>query len=418
MTVSRQPTLIYGTAKLLFAAFLAGCSQLPLDGPAYRDITTGAAASLRSQRDNIAYDYALVDINPIVVENLIELGVPTFHHTFGTRHNSAPTIRVGVGDVVQVSVFESAAGGLFIPIDGINRRGNFVSMPNQTISHAGTIAVPYAGTVRAAGRTSTEIERDIERKLTSRAIEPQVVVSLIEQNSSAVSVIGDAVNGANKFKLTGSGERMLDIISRAGGIRFAGHELFVTLQRDHRRATIHFPRLVNDPGENIYVAPGDAIYVYREPQKFVAIGALGSVSQTSGLTGQFNFDQERLSLNEALAKAGGLQDNRADPAQVFVYRVEHRDTLAKMGVNLLRFLPEQHSIPTIYRANFRDPSSFFFAQQFPMRNKDIIYVANADAAEVVKFLNYIRAMTSTVSGVATDVRLTKDILDGRHVLGN
>lgn len=417
MNTSWQPKLICRTANLLFAAFLAGCSQLPLDGPTYRDITTGAAASLTNQRDTIAYDYALVDINPIVIENLAEIGVPTLHHTFGTKHSSAPKIRVGVGDIVQVSVFESAAGGLFIPVEGTNRGGNFVTLPNQAVSHSGTIAVPYAGAVRAAGRTPTEIERDIERKLSSRAIEPQIVVTVIEQNSATVAVVGDTLNGANKFKLTGSGERVLDVLSRAGGLRFAGHELFVTLQRGNRRATIHFPRLVNDPGENIFVTPGDTIYVYREPQKFVAVGALGSVSQTSGLTVQFNFDQERLSLNEALARAGGLQDHRADPAQVFLYRVEHRETLARIGVNLSRFAPEQHSIPTVYRANFRDPSSFFFAQKFQMRNKDIIYVANADATEVVKFLNYIRAVTSTVAGVSSDVTLTRDVLDGRHILG-
>jgi polysaccharide export outer membrane protein len=37
-----------------------------------------------------------------------------------------------------------------------------------------------------------------------------------------------------------------------------------------------------------------------------------------------------------------------------------------------------------------------------MRHKDIIYVSNADAVEVVKFLNFLRSITSTVAGVAED----------------
>jgi polysaccharide export outer membrane protein len=88
--------------------------------------------------------------------------------------------------------------------------------------------------------------------------------------------------------------------------------------------------------------------------------------------------------------------------------MEHRDTLEAMKVNLSKFPREQKLIPTIYRANFRDPSSFFFAQSFPMRHKDIIYVTNADAVELAKFLDFLRAITSTVAGVATDGVLIGD----------
>jgi polysaccharide export outer membrane protein len=73
-------------------------------------------------------------------------------------------------------------------------------------------------------------------------------------------------------------------------------------------------------------------------------------------------------------------------------------------------------IPTVYRCNFRDPSSFFVAQAFMMRHKDVIYVANADSVEVVKFLDYVRAISSTASGVAGDSVLIKDAVNGRHVL--
>jgi polysaccharide export outer membrane protein len=43
-----------------------------------------------------------------------------------------------------------------------------------------------------------------------------------------------------------------------------------------------------------------------------------------------------------------------------------------------------------------------------MRHKDIIYVSNADAVEVIKFLDYVRGITSTVSGVAEDALVTRD----------
>jgi polysaccharide export outer membrane protein len=396
---------------------LAACTQLPVDGPHHRDIATNATASLVSDRRDIVVEYALLDINKAVLESAVEVGPGSFFRTFGRYSGPAPIIRVGVGDVVQVSVVESAAGGLFIPAEAGVRPGNFVTIPPQQVDRGGTISVPYAGAIQAAGRTPSEIQRDIESKLANRAIEPQVVVTLAEQNATEASVVGDVLNTANRFRIRLGGERVLDMISKAGGLKYPGYELFVTLQRKNKRSTVYFPTLINNPSENIFVAPGDTIYVYREQQKFVALGALGTVGQTSGLTAQFPFEQERLSLNEAVAKAGGLLDSRANPGQVFLYRVEYREVLAKTGVNLAKFPPNQKLIPTVYPANFREPSSFFFAQGFMMRNKVLIYVSNAGSVEVIKCLDYLRAVTSTVSGVAGDAVLTKDAVRGRHVLG-
>lgn len=333
---------------------------------------------------------------------MVQIGPGSFFKSFGNRRGPPAAIRVGVGDVVQVSIFESSAGGLFIPAEAGSRPGNFVTFPAQTVDRTGTISVPFAGEVQAAGRSLTEIQKDIEARLAKRAVEPQAVVSLAEQNASEVAVVGDVVSGANKFKIRPAGERVLDILSRAGALKYPGYELFVTLQRGKEKATVYFPTLVSNPEENIYVAPGDVLYVYREQQKFIALGALGSTGQTSGLTGLYPFEQERLSLNEAVAKAGGLLDNRANPGQVFLYRMEYRDTLEKLKVDLKKFPRDQKFIPTIYRANFRDPSSFFFAQGFPMRHKDIIYVTNADSVEMTKFLEFLRTITSTVAGSATD----------------
>jgi polysaccharide export outer membrane protein len=337
-----------------------------------------------------------------VLDRVAAVGPESFFKSFGNRRAPSVPIRVGVGDVLQVSVFESSAGGLFIPAEAGARPGNFVTFPSQMVDRSGTISVPFAGEVRAAGRSLADIQREIEAKLKKRAVEPQAVVSMAEQNANEVSVVGDVVNGANKFKIRPNGERILDMLSKAGGFRYPGYELFVTLQRGKQNTTVYLPTLVNHPDENIFVEPGDTIYVYREQQKFVAVGALGSSGQTSGLTGLFAFEQERLSLNEAVAKAGGLLDARANPAQVFVYRVEHRQTLEALKVDLRKFPRDQKFIPTIYRANFSDPSSFFFAQSFPIRHKDIIYVANADAVELTKFLGFLRTVTASVAGVTTD----------------
>lgn len=392
----------------LLAAQLCGCQVLPAGGPRSRDISGAATAALVSERGTVAFNYVLLDINRVVLDHVAHIGPDSLFRSFGKGYGPAPVIRVGVGDVVQIAIFESASGGLFIPAEAGVRPGNFVTLPVQEVDNAGNVTVPYAGQVPVVGRTVPEIQRDIESRLSKRAIEPQVVVTLIERNASEVTVVGDVVNAANRFRVRPGGERVLDLIAKAGGLRFPGYETFVTLQRSKRRATMYFPTLVNRPEENIFVAPGDTLYVYREQQRFVAIGALGAVGLTSGLTGQYAFEQERLSLNEAVARAGGLLDVRANPGQVFLYRLEHRSMLERLQVDLRAFPAEQAIIPVVYRANFRDPSSFFFAQSFPMRHKDVIYVSNADAVEVSKFLVFLQQLTSTAAGVSRDVIVIQD----------
>jgi polysaccharide biosynthesis/export protein len=218
-----------------------------------------------------------------------------------------------------------------------------------------------------------------------------------------VSIVGE-VNTPTKIRVRRGGERVLDMVAQAGGIKYPGYETFVTLQRGRRKATVYFNSLVANPDENIFVSPGDTIYVYREPRRYLAFGANGmsSTAAAAGLSNQFNFDQERVSLAEGVAKAGGLMDDRANPGQIFLYRLEAREALKAMGVDLSKFPGNMDAIPTVYRANFRDPSSYFFAQQFPMRMRDVLYVSNADSVEITKFLTFIRGVTSSVSGMVED----------------
>jgi polysaccharide export outer membrane protein len=393
-------------AILSAAGLIAGCTNLPADGPSHRDISGAATASVTNERRHVVYDYVLVDVSNNVIDNLVDIEPGVFFQSFGTGQGSAPTIAVGVGDVLSITIFESSAGGLFIPAEAGVRPGNFVSLPPQTVNRNGTIAVPYAGDIQAAGRTPQQIKISIEKALSSRAVEPQVVVTLAEQTATSVSIVG--TSGSSRLQIRPN-ERILDIVARAGSGSIPGYEMFVTLQRGGHRATVYFPSLIRDPRENIYVRPGDTIYVYREQQKFVATGALGTAGQTSGVTGLFPFEQEQLSLSEALAKAGGLVDQRANP-QVFLYRMEPRDVVERMGVDTGKFPPNAKYIPTVYRANFRDPSVFFVAQRFPMRNKDAIYVANADSVELEKFIAHSTAITTYVAGTTTDVLVTRNAI--------
>lgn len=373
---------------------LSGCSSLPGSGPGSRAIVAQAAASLKETAAS-TFKYVQIDLTEQVLSVLGDPGPGSFFKSFGKGRSGPPELTVGVGDTVSITIFESAAGGLFIPNDAGSRPGNYVTLPSQTVDQKGYIAIPYAGAVLAKGRTLGAIQAEIVKKLSSRAIEPQAVISVTSQASNQVTVLGQ-VGAPGKLNINSAGDRVLDILSRAGGIANAGYETFVTLQRRGTDATIYFLNLVKDPKENIYVAPDDTFYVYQEQRSFTAFGASGS-------SGQFKFEQEYLLLSDAVGKAGGLLDSQADPGQVLLYRLEHRQALEKMNLDLSAFAPDVLEVPTIYRANFRDPSSFFVAKKFYMHDRDVLYVTNADKVELFKFLALITGITGAAATTASDI---------------
>lgn len=358
---------------------MAGCSSMmPAAGPQSRDVKSG-------QSDPGSLAYGLVQVTPRSID-ILGAHAPRIAGEFADRHGPQ-SIRFGVGDVLSITIFEAGAGGLFIPLETVARSGNYVTLPNQEVDVQGNISVPYAGSIRAQGRTAIELQGVIVEALKDQALKPQAVVSLVAQRSSSFSVLGD-VRGAGRYPALPSGERVLEAIARAGGTTSPGNESWVVFERGKRRSVVPFGAIVDVPANNIFVRPNDIIYVYREPQTFLAFGA-------SGRQGQFPFDAWRVSLAEAVAKANGLTDISADPGSVFLYRGEPRDVAKELGVDVSKF--NGPIVPVIYNLNLRDPAGYFLASKFEIRNKDVIYVSNAASVEVSKFLTYVRLIIGTIN---------------------
>jgi polysaccharide biosynthesis/export protein len=364
--------------------FSAGCTIVPSSGPEDHVI--------KSEVTRSGPEYGLVKLTPTVVDILKEYGPGAIAGSFPDRRPPAG-IKFGIGDGVAVSIFEAAAGGLFIPAEAGVRPGNFVALPNQNVDLNGFITVPYAGAVKANGRTPREIQQDIVKAIGNRAIEPQVVVSLITQNTSLVSVLGEVRTPA-RLTANAAGERVLDLIARAGGLTGPGWESWVTLERAGKRATVPFGALMYQPANNIWVHPGDTIYVYREPQVFLAFGAF-TVGGSFGGQAQFPFDMWKISMAQAMAKAGGLIDAQAEPAGVYVYRREPRELAERLGVDCSKYVGPL--VPVVYNADFRDPAAFFLASKFEMRDKDVLFAANAATVDTAKFLQFARLVIGTAN---------------------
>lgn len=365
---------------------LAGCSHAPMNGPTTKDITDAAG-----EKSPLNFD--LVDVSPATLDVLRDRQDASFHGTFGSE-GVPDKLLLGLGDVVTIAIWEAASGGLF---SGDSGSHNAV-IPPQPVAQDGTIVVPYAGTVQVAGRTPQAVQLAIQNALVGKAIEPQVVVS-VQSVYNTVSVLGEVTKGG-RLPLSGRGDRVLDLIAEAGisntswGVSTPFYEVVVQLTRNGQTVRVPLKRLVSDPAENIYVHAGDVLTLIHDPQRVIVAGAVGKTIEVP-------FETDRTVLAQAIAAAGGLTDNRADPTGVFVLRYESGDLAAKLAPASPTSPAAQ--VPVIYRFNLQKPDGLFMTEGFRIYDHDLVYVSNApltDLEKITRLFSTIVAPSLSISSAA------------------
>lgn len=357
---------------------LAGCSSLPAQGPTASDVVADSTPASTSGYEG----YAVVDVDARVADILGSRANPTLVGRFGD-HRPAPDTPIGVGDSVSVTIWEAAAGGLFsTPLSASGSPGSRSAViPDQIVARDGSITVPYAGRLKVAGLATPVVEKRIVEALAGKAIEPQALVTVSKNLSNTVTVTGEVTSGA-RVPLTTRGDRVLDVIATAGGLRAPVHETFISLSRDGKTVTVPVQALLDRPAENIFVRPGDTLTLVRDPQSFTAFGATGRNAVVS-------FDARGVSLEEAIAKAGGLLDFQSDPSSVFLLRTESAELVRRLDP-ARPIEPGRKVVDVVYRLDLRNTNSFFLARRIMVQKKDILYVANAPSTNVQKVLSMVQ----------------------------
>lgn len=381
-----QSSKVSGLALIAAAAgLLTGCSALPAAGPSTQDIVSEQRAST---------DFVLVNLDQRAVDILSQYRVTAFSTRFAAPA-PAPSQIVGVGDTLSITVFEAGQGGLFS-----SDYGSRVTM-TQRVDSDGSITVPYAGRVIAGGKSPQVVEKAIVAALEGRAIQPQALVQITETVQRSYVVNGE-VGASGRKPITAAGDRILDAIASAGGARQATYETRVTLQRGSKQGSAIMKDMIDNPAENVFVQPGDRIYVTKDPEIFLAFGAVPQ-------PGPINFGLEKLTLLEAVGKAGGLIDLRSDPGAFFVFRYEPESAVRQMKPDYKGTFGAK--VPVVYRVNLRDPRAYFYAKGFTIRDRDVLYVANSAAAELKKFLDILGSVRNVASTATTVVNLPEKIVN-------
>ena len=263
------------------------------------------------------------------------------------------------------------------------------TLPEQMVNSEGTINIPFVGQIAVAGRSTEQIESEIKRGLKGKANQPQVLVRTVRNNTTNVTVVGE-VNSSIRMPLTARKERVLDALAAAGGVRMPVNKMTLQLTRGIQVQAMPLDMIIRDPKQNILLQPDDVVTLSYQPLSFTVLGATGKNEE-------INFEAQGISLSQALARSGGLQDNRANADGVFIFRYESAKAFGLNGQG--QFTRPEGKVPVIYRVNLKDPATLFIAQNFIMQNKDLLYVSNAQAADYQKFLNMVVSIVYPVVNV-------------------
>lgn len=386
-------------AALVVCVILAGCNSVSSEGPLAGAIDEDAGQSGAELGRKNAAVFDVVDINSRTARFVSDYVSSALNRRFGIG-GPVGRVVIGVGDSLKVTIFEAGADGLFSTAQSKQVSLDIIVQPD------GTAAIPYAGTVKFAGKTLEQARQAILAALATKAVEPDVIVTSTGTSSRTVTVSG-AVGRPSMVPLDLIGEKITQVIAKAGGPVTQPYETYVTLVRGNRTGTVLLKSIIEHPTEDIYVQPGDQIFLVRDPRTFTLLGAVKG-------DGRLEFGANDLNLLEAVALGHGAVDEAANAQGFFLFRYEEPEIVQNL-LGAARFqelvrkgmAPDSKGrYPIVYRFDMSHPDSLIVGQTFPVKSRDVIYVSRHPSVDIRKFLTLVGAPLNIASqGAATAANL-------------
>jgi len=375
-------------AAVLCVAMLGGCSSLGGAGP-----STGAIREAQEEGQTYAEGaIQVLELAPDVVAALARHDrAASFAELFGDGGVSATVL--APGDQVDIAIWEAPPAVLFGAAPGDQQLGGGADLasntpiPRQEVDEDGMIAIPFVGRIRVLGMRPEQVESLIVARLRRRANDPQAVVRLVQNETRTATILGE-VSASRRISLSAQGERLLDALAVAGGTKQPIEQSTVQLARGAQRAVMPLERVINDPLQNVRLRPGDVVTVQHQPFSFVALGAVARNAEVP-------FEGAGITLAEALGRAGGLNDRRADVKGVFVFRLEDRAALPVLAGPDVQTTADGR-VPVVYTLKMTGAASLFAMQDFRMRDGDVLYISTAPGVELERFLQAISSAAFSI----------------------
>lgn len=356
-------------ASLALVLLLSACT-MPRSGPSMSEIATA--------------DHSLMAVVPVTMEIARATALNERLGFDGAFVGVPPldTARIAAGDVMAVTVWEGYDQGLLGP-------GGGTSLPHAKVDERGNLFVPYAGLIRAEGRTLAELRAAIRARLSVQTLEPQVDVFPADARGRQVSIQG-LVAQPGIYPIEPLSTRLSGLLARAGGVAGDPETVRLRLRRGAVAGEIRLSDLYDEPANDVPLRHGDVVIAERDRRLFTALGAVGKSATVP-------FPSRELSVIRALGTVGGLLDDRADPTGVFILRDE-QPTIAR-AINPGRKV--SGPVPTAYIIDLTAPGGMFVARSFMLRDRDTLYVTNAPFVRWQKILQSIAPLVGFSASVKT-----------------
>lgn len=333
---------------------------------------------------------AVANVTPITLDLVRELKSKPRRDNEGVEELFATPqpYRIGAGDIISVVVWDHPE--LVFPTQTYSIGAAFEipqssggsNVPGYVVSAKGDIQFPYAGVMHVAGMTASEV-RDRMAKVLSRVVkDPQMTVRVLGFRSQRVYVDGE-VKVPGMQAIDDAPMTLVEALNRAGGVlNLTGDNSRVRVTRGERSWYVNIPALLAkgvDPAR-ILLRSGDIVRVeQREDNK---IFVTGEVVRPASLL----MRNGRMTLNEALGDAGGVNPTSANAEQIFVIR--------KSG----------EGEPKVFHLDGGSPVALAIAEGFELEPKDVVYVDARDLVRWSRVMSLLLPATQPVISTATGLR--------------
>jgi len=362
ISLTKRTSLAAGLAAVLV---LTGCA-LPRSGPSRGEIMAGARADAGVH---------ILDVDDRVAQAARSVETLGFDSSF-LNASATRADRISAGDMLSVTVWENVDNGL---LASVGQKVTFIS--DIQVDQNGTIFVPYAGSLKASGKTPEELRRLVTQKLEEQTPDPQVEVRRLAGDGATVSLIG-GVAAQGVYPIEPSTRRLTAMLAKAGGVAIEPDIAQIKIQRQGRTGSIWLQDLYDSQMADVALRAGDRIVVEEDRRSFTALGATGGQTQIP-------FSSKDLSVIEAIAQVGGLNSQLADPKGIFVFREEPSYVANRVLGRTDIISPQRFA----YVVDLTRPNGMFVARDFNIRDGDTIYITEAP------FVSWQKILTATIGTI-------------------
>jgi polysaccharide export outer membrane protein len=295
------------------------------------------------------------------------------------RIDSGDVLSIVVWDHPELTGAQSSPSTDSLPPAGM-QSASAAAASGFVVDQSGIVQFPYAGLLKLAGLTEEEARRELSRKLARYITRPDVTLRVQSYRSKRVYIDGE-VKTPGMVAINDIPMTLVEALNRAGGALPEADQSRIVIVRDGVSYPVNLLQLVQrgvNPA-SIMLVNGDVVRVVSRQESKVFVS--GEVTTPRALT----MHNGRLTLNEALGEAGGINPNTGDGRQVYVVR------------------NGGDARPLVYHLNARSPSELALAEEFELKPKDVVYVDATALATWSRVVNLIlpSAVSGAVSSAAT-----------------